>query len=225
MQRRQFSPSIATLLLAAWLPREAFALQEADAAQGIRQALQRGAEAAVSLLGRNDGFLGNAAVRIPLPGYLQDAGKLLRRLGQGKRVDELVTAMNRAAEAAVPEARTLLVNTVRNISVEDAVRLVRGGDTAVTEFFVTKTREPLGVKFLPIVTTATERVALARKLNGVTGKAQGLGLVKPEDASIQHYVTRKSLDGLYHVIGEEERKIRRDPVGTGSALLRRVFGG
>jgi hypothetical protein len=164
-------------------------------------------------------------VRIPLPGYLKDAAKLLKFMGQGDRVDELVTAMNRAAESAVPEARTLLVDTVKNISVKDALRIVRGGDNSVTQFFARETRKPLGVKFLPIVTTATERVALADKYNAVAGKASGLGLVKEEDANVQQYVTRKALDGLYLMIGEEEKKIRADPVGTGSALLKKVFGG
>lgn len=200
------------------------ALNETDAASGIRVALERGAEAAVKGLGRTDGFLGNPKVRIPLPGYLEDAAKLMRTLGQGKRVDELVTAMNRAAEAAVPEARTLLVNTVKQISVEDALRIVKGGDTAVTDFFARKTRTPLGEKFLPIVTQATERVSLADKYNRVAGKAQGLGLVKAEDANVQKYVTRKALDGLYLMIAEEEKKIRADPVGTGSAILKKVFG-
>jgi hypothetical protein len=199
-------------------------LSETDAASGIRTALERGAEAAVKNLGRTDGFLGNAKVRIPLPGYLDDAAKLMRTLGQGRRVDELVTAMNRAAEAAVPEARTLLVNTVKQISVEDALRLVKGGDTAVTDFFARKTRAPLGEKFLPIVTRQTERVKLADKYNRVAGKGVGMGLVKPEDANVQQYVTRKALDGLYLMIGEEEKKIRADPVGTGSAILKKVFG-
>ncbi|CAD5373723.1 conserved exported hypothetical protein [Rubrivivax sp. A210] len=225
MQRRSFNHALGATLAGSALWSPAWALSEGDAAQGIRQALQRGAEAALALLGRKDGFLGNPNVKIPLPDHLEDAAKLLRSLGQGRRIDELVTAMNRAAEAAVPEARSLLVAAVRGISVQDGLRLVRGGDSAVTDFFVDKTRAPLGEKFLPIISTATERVALAKKYNGVAGKAAGLGLVKPEDATIEKYVTRKSLDGLYYVIGEEERKIRRDPVATGSALLRRVFGG
>ncbi len=203
----------------------AHALTESDAAGGVREALMRGTEAAIGLLGRNDGFLGNPKVRIPLPGYLEDAGKLMKRLGQGRRVDELVTAMNRAAEAAVPEGRAVLVAAVRDLTVEDALKIVRGGDTGVTQFFERKTRAPLTERFRPIVGASTERVQLAQKYNAVAGKAQGLGLVKKEDATIQDYVTRKSLDGLYLVIGEQERSIRADPIGTGSALLRRVFGG
>jgi hypothetical protein len=197
---------------------------ESDAALGVREALERGAASAVSMLGRSGGFLDNPKVRIPLPGILNDAGRLLKATGQGARVDELVTAMNRAAELAVPEAKTLLVSTVKAMSVEDARRIVTGGDNSVTQFFANKTRQPLGVKFLPIVTRATERVRLADKYNAVAGKAAGMGLVKPQDASIQQYVTGKALDGLYLMIGEEEKKIRRDPVGTGSAILKKVFG-
>jgi Protein of unknown function (DUF4197) len=209
--------------LAPAVPAQA-ALSESDAASGIRTALQRGAEAAVKNLGRADGFLGNEKVRIPLPGYLEDASKVMRKLGQGKRIDELITAMNRAAEAAVPEAKALLVQTVKNVSVEDALKIVKGGETSVTQYFADKTREPLGVKFLPIVTTATEKVKLAEKYNKLAGKAENLGVVKKEDANIQQYVTRKALDGLYWMIGEEEKKIRKDPVGTGSAILKKVFG-
>jgi hypothetical protein len=149
---------------------------------------------------------------------------LLKFSGQQKKVDDLVTAMNRAAEAAVPEAQALLLAAVKAMSIQDAVKIVRGGNTSVTDFFADKTRAPLGEKFLPIVTQATDKVALAEKYNAVAGKATSLGLVKKEDASIQVYVTRKALDGLYLMIGEEERKIRADPVGTGSEILRKVFG-
>jgi hypothetical protein len=195
-----------------------------DAVAGIRVALERGAVAAVALLGRPDGFLGNPRVRIPLPGFLEEAAKLLRFTGQQQRVDELVTAMNRAAEAAVPEAKTLLVNAVRSISVGDARRIVSGGDDSVTRFFADKTRGPLAERFLPIVKRHTARVDLAGRFNAVAGRIAGLGLVKSEDANIDRYVTRKALDGLYLMIGEEERKIRRDPIGTGSAILAKVFG-
>jgi len=197
---------------------------DADAATGVRSALERGAVAAVGLLGRPDGFLGNPKVRIPLPGFLNDAAKLLKFTGQQHRVDELVTAMNRAAEAAVPEAKALLVAAVKNMGVGDARRIVSGGDDSVTRFFAEKTRVPLGERFLPIVKKQTERVDLASRFNAVAGKASGLGLVKDDDANIERYVTRKALDGLYLMIGEEEKKIRSDPVGTGSALLARVFG-
>ncbi|MCC9648623.1 DUF4197 domain-containing protein [Rubrivivax sp. JA1024] len=223
MDRRQFAWTLAAASSVWPLAGRAAALTETDAAAGVRAALERGAVAAVGLLGRTDGFLGNPKVRIPLPGALEDAAGLLRATGQGKRVDELVTAMNRAAEAAVPEARTLLVSAAKSISVEDALDIVRGGDTSVTDFFARKTREPLGVKFLPIVTKATEKVKLADRYNAVAGKASRFGLIRQEDANVQQYVTAKALDGLYLMIGEEEKKIRADPVGTGSAILRKVF--
>jgi hypothetical protein len=225
MRRRDFTSAL-TALPALGLPAAAGAglFSETDAAAGVRTALERGASSAVALLGRSDGFLGNPKVRIELPGFLKDAAKLLKATGQGKRVDELVTAMNRAAEAAVPQAKTLLLNAVKSMSVDDAVKIVKGGETSVTQFFSTKTREPLGVEFLPVVARATEKVSLAQKYDALAGKAAGMGLMKKEEANLNGYVTGKALDGLYFMIGEEEKKIRKDPVGTGSAILKKVFG-
>ena len=224
MQRRKFTSGVVSAGGLWALGAEAASLSEGDATLGVRAALERGAVVAVGLLGQSGGFLDNPKVRIPLPGFLNDAAQLLKLTGQQKRVDELVTAMNRAAEAAVPEAKALLVSAVKAMSVSDATRLIRAGENSVTNFFAEKTRAPLGVKFLPIVTQATEKVSLADKYNRVAGKASGFGLVKKEDANVQQYVTRKALDGLYLMIGEEERKIRADPVGTGSAILGKVFG-
>lgn len=217
--------TLLTAPLALLTPLAQAALNEGDAATGIRAALERGAIAAVGLLGRTDGFMGNPAVRIELPGYLKDGARLLKATGQGRKLDELLLAMNRAAEAAVPAARPLLVQAVKAMSVEDGIRILRGGDDAATRFFEGKTRDPLTQKFLPIVTQATRKVALADKYNAVAGKAASLGLIRGEDADIEHYVTGKALDGLFLIIGEEEKKIRRDPVGTGSAILKKVFGG
>jgi hypothetical protein len=231
MDRRQFnSVSLSVGALFATLAfQQAHALtladlSNADASKGLKAALEKGALAAVNILGTADGFLGNEKVRIPLPGYLQDAANLLRTFGQGARVDELVTAMNRGAEAAVPMAKPLLVKAVQSMSVTDAKGILSGGDTAVTEFFANKTRPELGVKFLPVVTKATEKVGLADKYNQLAGKAADLGLMKKEDANIQQYVTGKALDGLFFMISEEEKKIRQNPVGYGSAILTKVFG-
>jgi hypothetical protein len=216
MQRRNFTSLTLLCLLCALPLQPAWALQlsDQDAATGIRTALERGVGSAIGILGKNDGFLGNPQVRIPMPGFLKDASKILKATGQQKRVDALELAMNRAAEAAVPQAKTIMVGAVKNLSVQDAVQLVQGGEGAVTRFFADKTREPLSVSFLPIVTRATEKVALAEKYNQVAGKAVGLG----------RYVTAKALDGLYLMIAQEEQKIRQDPVGTGSAILKTVFG-
>lgn len=222
MQRRQFTTVAMTALASGYTP--AWALSEGDAALGVRTALERGAQAAVSLLGRPDGFLRNPLVRIELPGFLKEVGKLMKATGQGQGVDDLVTAMNRAAEAAVPQAKTLLVNAVKTMSVEDGLRIVRGGETSVTDFFSRKTREPLTTTFLPIVSRTTDKVALAQKYDRVAGRAAGMGLLKAEDADLKGYVTARTLDGLYKIIGEEEKKIRRDPAGTGIAILKKVFG-
>lgn len=125
----------------------------------------------------------------------------------------------------MPEAKTLLVSAVKSMSVDDGRRILTGGDDSVTQFFAGKTREPLTERFLPVVTRETEKLSLAEKYNAVAGKAAGFGLMKKQDANIQQYVTGKALDGLYLMIGEEERKIRQDPVATGSAILKKVFGG
>jgi hypothetical protein len=231
MDRRLFnSAGLASVgLLAVTLPIDGQALgladlSNAEASQGLKTALEQGALAAVGLLGRPDGFLNNPKVRIPLPGFLADGAKLLKAMGQGKRIEELEVAMNRAAESAVPLARDLLISAVKTMTVVDAKNILTGGPTSVTEFFAERTRSPLAVKFLPVVTNATRKVGLAEKYNRVAGKVAGMGLVKKEDASIEQYVTGKSLDGLYLMIGEEEKKIRQDPAGSGKAILSKVFG-
>jgi hypothetical protein len=231
MDRRHFNSAAAATfgLLAVAAPGEGHALgladlSNAEANQGLKAALEQGALAAVALLGKPDGFLGNPQVRIPLPGFLADAAKFLKTLGQGKRVEELEVAMNRAAESAVPLAKDLLVKAVKSMTVSDAKNILTGGATSVTSFFAEKTRSPLGVRFLPVVTSATKKVGLAEKYNRVAGKTSGMGLVNKEDSTIEQYVTRKSLDSLYFMIGEEEKKIRQDPAGSGKAILSKVFG-
>jgi hypothetical protein len=230
MDRRQFTHFTTNILLVtsvspAWVHAATLSeLSNKDATAGLKAALDKGAASAIALLGANNGFLGNDKVRIPLPGYLNDAAGLLRTLGQGQQVDELITAMNRGAEAAVPKAKALLTRAVQNMSVDDAKGILAGGNTAVTDFFASKTRAGLGTEFLPIVTQATQKLGLAAKYNQLAGKGAELGLVKKEDANIQQYVTAKALDGLYLMIGEEEKKIRQNPVAYGSAILSKVFG-
>lgn len=225
MKRRQFTYTVAGLMCPAWAWANPLAsLKPAEANAGIKAALDKGVQAAVSQLGAVDGFLGNPKVRIPLPGFLADASQLLKMTGQGARVDELVTAMNRAAEAAVPQAKTLLVKAVKNMTVADATAVLTGGDDAVTRFFADKTRGPLSAQFVPVVQKATAQVGLAERYNRVAGKAASLGLIKDSEANIERYVTDKTLDGLYAVIAEQERALRANPAEAGSALLKKVFG-
>ena len=199
-------------------------LTQRDALAGLKAALERGAQTAVATLGRADGFLGNPQVKIPIPQSLERTERLARRLGFGNEVDELVVAMNRAAEAAVPEARKLLVDSVKKMTAKDAKAILTGGDTAATEYFRRTTDKTLHARFLPIVMRATEKVGVAQRYKEFAQPAAALGLVKAEHADLDEYVTRKALDGLYFMLGEEEKKIRKDPIGTGSAILRKLFG-
>lgn len=196
-----------------------------DATAGLREALNRGASAAVSRLGAADGFLGNPKVRIPLPDALKQAEKAMKFMGKGEAFQELEVSMNRAAESAVTQAKPILVDAVRGMSVSDAKGILSGGDDSVTQFFRSRADGQLLDKFLPIVTKTTSQLGLARQYNSLAGQAKTLGLVKGEAASVEGYVTRKAVDGLYQIIAEEEKSIRQDPVGTGSAILKRVFGG
>ena len=231
MHRRDFATSLTSLVLvpvaffhASARSQSLSSLTNLQASQGLTAALERGALSAIGLLGRPNGFLDNEKVRIPLPGYLNDGAKLLRALGQGARLDELLKAMNHAAEEAVPLAKDMLLGAIKSMSIADAKGILTGGDTSVTNFFAGKTRAALTDKFLPVVTKTTARVNLTEKYNKLAQKASSMGLLKGDAQRIETYVTGKTLDGLYFMIAEEEKKIRQDPVGTGSSLLKKVFG-
>lgn len=199
-------------------------LTERDATAGLRAALERGASVAVTLLGKADGFWANEKVRIPLPEWLHKGERAMRMFGFGKDLDDLHLGLNRAAEQAVPAAKSLLVNAVRSMSVQDAKTILTGGDNSVTQFFEEKTRGGLQERFLPIVRGVTQKIGLARRYDKLVDRAATVGLVDSDEAKIDPYATTKALDGLFVVIGDEEKKIRSDPVGTGSAILKKVFG-
>lgn len=200
------------------------AVSSADAGSALRAALEQGSAQAVARLGKPGGFLDDPKVRIPLPEGLRRAEPLLRGMGRGRELDELVTSMNRAAEQAVPQAKQLLVAAVKSMSVADAKAILTGGDDSVTRFFRSRTEVPLTERFLPIVTKQVSRLGLAKRYDALAGQASRLGLLKERDASVDRYVTTRALDGLYLMIAEEERAIRRDPVRAGSKVVQRVFG-
>ncbi len=175
-------------------------ISNADAASGLRQALTEGSSAAVAQLGAQNGFLGNPKVKIPLPPALENIQGMLRVAGMGQQADDLVVAMNRAAEAAVPQARTLLVESVRKMTVQDAKGILTGGDTF------------------------PDGAGLAAKYNALAGQANQFGLVSKEQSTIEGYVTGKALDGLYLMIAEQEKRFRQDPLGASSDIVRKVFG-
>jgi hypothetical protein len=199
-------------------------LSTADASAGLKKALGQGISVAVAKLGAPGGFLNDPKVKIPLPPKLAKAEGAMRMLGMGGQADELETAMNRAAEAAVPESKVLLQQALKQMSVADAKQILTGGNDAATQYFKRVTYAPLQVKFAPIVDRAVRKVKLAETYDAVAQKGVALGVLKPEDASVQSYVTQKTLDGLYLMMAEEERAIRADPLGQGSALLKKVFG-
>ena len=195
-----------------------------EAVAGLKAALEEGSRAAVATLGRPDGFLRNPRVRIPLPESARRAEKLMRRMGMGKHADELIVTMNRAAEAAVPEAKQLMLDSVKKMSVQDAKGILAGGDTAGTDYFKRTTGKQLHDRFLPIVKSATAKVGVAQKYNDYAEKGASLGVIDKDDADLDEYVTGKALDGLYLMVAEEEKKIRKDPASTGTAIIRKVFG-
>jgi len=195
-----------------------------DATAALKTALEKGSVAAVANLGRLDGFLGNPQVKIPLPESAQRAERAMRRLGMGKYADELIVTINRAAEQAVPEAKTIFIDSVKKMSVQDAKGIITGGDTAGTEYFRRTTRGQLHKRFLPIVEKATARVQLAQRYEQFADKAVAVGMLNKDDADLDQYVTQKALDGLYLMVAEEEKKIRKDPIGTGSSIIKKVFG-
>ena len=195
-----------------------------DATSGVREALVAGAQFAVDSLGRQDGFLGNGKVKIPRPESAQKVEKVLRQFGMAKQADELILTINRAAEAAVPEAKTLLVDAVRKMSVQDAKGILTGGQDSATQYFKRTTSDQLRAKFLPIVQKATAKVQLAHKYDEYAGKGAQFGLVKKEDAHLDTYVTQKALDGVFVMVAEQEAKIRQNPAEAASVILKKVFG-
>jgi uncharacterized protein DUF4197 len=215
---------LGTIIASAVAAADLSSISNTDATNGLKQALTDGSAAAVSKLGTAGGFLDNPKVKIPLPPALQRIESALRFAGMKKQADDLVVAMNRAAEAAVPEAKTLLVDSVRQMSVQDAKGILTGGDTAATDYFRRTTQTQLTQRFLPIVKKATDQVGLAEQYNSLAGQASQLGLLKKDQSTVEGYVTQKALDGLYLMIAEQEKAFRQNPLGATSDIVKRVFG-
>lgn len=199
-------------------------LSNTEASNGLKAALIQGAGKAVGELSKTDGFFGNKEVKIPLPDALKKTEKAMRMLGMGKQADELVLRMNRAAEAAVPEAKALLIDSAKKMTLTDAKAILTGPDDAATQYFKKTTSKQMAEKFLPIVKKATENVQLAQQYNKYAETASQFGLVKKEQVNLEQYVTQKALDGVYLMMAKEEAAIRKDPIGQTSSILKKVFG-
>jgi hypothetical protein len=200
-------------------------LSSKDAASGLRAALGQGIDKAVAKLGVPNGFTSDARFTIPLPGPLAKAEKMARALGYQKDADALKASMNRAAELAVAEAKPAFRKALTGMTLADAKSIVAGGETSATDYFRKATTEELTAKFKPIVAKATEQVKVASAYDRFAGKAASLGLIKAQDANLNDYVTAKAMDALFLAVADEERAIRKDPLGQASSLLRKVFGG
>lgn len=201
-------------------------LSTGDISTGLKEALVKGVRFAVDDLGRENGFLGNARVRIPLPGKIAKMEKTLRAFGQGKRVDEFVVSMNRAAEKAVPVAIDVFLDAIKQMTFDDARKILFSGqDDSATQFFRRTSENTLRAKFRPIVEEATASVGVTQKYKDMIGRYGFVGKAIGEDASdLDGYVTQKALDGLFLLVADEEKKIRKDPIGRTTTILRKVFG-
>jgi len=201
-------------------------LSQTDAANGIREAMAQGVRRAISQLGREDGFNKDPLVRILVPKQLRKAADLSRQLGAGKKVDQFELSMNRAAEKAIPAAADIFADAARQMTVQDAIKIVRGDDDAGTQFFRRATEDKLRAKFMPIVADATAKAGVTKRYKEMSGKNAGVAklLGGGESIDLDRYVTDKTMDGLYHYVAEQEKDIRKNPMKRSSDLLRKVFG-
>jgi hypothetical protein len=199
-------------------------LTNTEVSNGLKTALNQGVEKALSSLGVSNGFFGNPEVKIPLPNALKKVEKGMQLIGMRDQTDALVLKMNRAAEAAAPEAKALLMDSIRQMSIADAKAILTGPEDAATQYFKKTTSTKMGEKFLPIVKDATSQVQLVQSYNKYAELGSQFGVVNQADANIEQYVTNKALDGIYLMIAKEEAAIRQDPIGQASSLLKKVFG-
>lgn len=199
-------------------------LTRAEMNGGLKEALAVGAERAIKGLSRPGGYLDDSSVRIPLPGALKNTEKALRMMGQGKRVDEFITTVNRAAEHAIPKASKIVGNAVRDMTIADAQKILTGPDDAATQYFRGKTTKDLTAAMLPIVKQATESAGVTKAYKGMVDKAGPASSLMGSSLDLDAYVTEKTLDGLFLKVAAEEKAIRTNPVARSSDLLKKVFG-
>ncbi|WP_417707239.1 DUF4197 domain-containing protein [Pseudomonas sp.] len=199
-------------------------LSQQDASGGLKDALIQGAQVAVKQLGTPGGFSNNPDVRIELPGTLGKAAKTMKMMGMGAQVDQLEASMNKAAEAAVPQAQALLVDAVKKMTVADAKSILGGPQDSATQYLNKSSREQIRARFLPIVKQATDQVGLAQQYNAFAGQAASFGVVDAKSSTVEGYVTEQALDGLFEMIAQQEASIRQNPAGAATSLAKKVFG-
>jgi hypothetical protein len=198
-------------------------LSDAKIGSGLKEALRVGTETAVSLTGKTDGYFANQAIKILMPSQLETADKGLHMVGYGPQLDEFVLSMNRAAEAAAPGAKKIFGDAIGAMSIEDARKIWSGGDNAATQYFKSKTSDQLTAAFKPVVDKALNQVGVTRQYKELLGRAQSIPFMKTDSLDIDRYVLGKSLDGLFLVLGEQEKQIRTNPAARTTELLKEVF--
>ncbi len=199
-------------------------LSDAKIGEGLKEALKVGTENTVTFTGKTDGFFLNQAIKILMPEKLRTLEKGLRTVGYGPQVDEFVLSMNRAAEKAAPFAKQIFWDAIREMTFEDVRKIFSGHETAATEYFQGKTTDKLTVIFKPIVDRAMNEVGVTRQYKDLVGRYEAIPFVKKESFDIDQYVVTKALGGLFHVLGDEEKKIRTNPAARTTDLLKEVFG-
>jgi len=200
-------------------------LDEGTVASGLKEALSVGTATAVKLVSREDGYFGNEAIKILLPDKVQAVGEVLKKAGFGQEVDAFILSMNRAAEKAAPKAKDVFIGAIKEMSIQDANRILNGGDTAATDYFRTKTSQHLAEVFKPEISSSMNKVGVARHYKTLTERYFSLiPFASMESFDLDWYVTNKALDGLFHMVGQEEKKIRTNPAARTTEILKTVFG-
>ncbi len=199
-------------------------LSDAKIGEGLKEALKVGTENTVSFTGKTDGFFLNQAIKILMPEKLRTLEKGLRAVGYGPQVDDFVLSMNRSAEKAAPFAKQIFWDALGEMTFEDVRKIYSGHETAATEYFQGKTSDKLTTIFKPIVSRTMNEVGVTRQYKDLVGRYESIPFVKKETFDIDQYVVTKALNGLFHVLGDEEKKIRTNPAARTTDLLKEVFG-
>ncbi len=202
----------------------AAALSNDEIADGLREALRVGTERVVDQVGTTDGFNLDPDIHIPLPGPLQDAQKLMSSVGMSDMADDLELRLNRAAEAAAPEAQQLFVDAISEMSLEDAQRIYDGPDDAATRYFQEKMSPALAERMEPIVNDALADVGAIQSFDAMMSQYDSLPLAPDVKTDLTDYTVEQAMDGIFHYVAKEEAAIRQNPAARSTELLQKVFG-
>ncbi|HET6515318.1 MAG TPA: DUF4197 domain-containing protein [Thermodesulfovibrionales bacterium] len=197
---------------------------EQTTASGLKEALEIGTENAVKSVSKTDGYFGNQTIKILMPEKIQKAADVLKKFGYQKEVDDFILSMNRAAEKAAPKAASIFGDAIKKMTVDDARKILGGGDTAATDYFKVKTHDQIYDAFKPIISSSMNEVGVTHSYKTMMSKYESIPFMSKESVDLDHHVTTKAMDGLYYMVGQEEKKIRTDPAARTTDLLKTVFG-